>query len=94
MAVAGVAWAPIRGISRVEIQVDDEPWADATLAAPLSDETWRQWIFHWQATPGTHRLRVRATDGRGEPETATESPPQPDGATGYHTVQIAVRNHP
>ena len=91
VAVAGVAWAPTRGIRRVEIQVDDEPWSDATLAAPLSDETWRQWVYHWQASPGTHRLRVRATDGRGEIQTATESPPQPDGATGYHTVQIAVR---
>ena len=92
VAVAGVAWAPTRGISRVEIQVDDEPWAEATLAAPLSDETWRQWLYHWPATPGNHRLRVRATDGRGEPQAATDSPPQPDGATGYHTLRITVRD--
>ena len=93
VAVAGVAWAPTRGISRVEIQVDDEPWAEATSAATLSDEAWRQWIYRWQATPGTHRLRVRATDGRGETQTAVESSPQPDGATGYHTLQITVREN-
>jgi DMSO/TMAO reductase YedYZ molybdopterin-dependent catalytic subunit len=91
VAVAGVAWAPTRGISRVEVQVDDEPWADATLAAALSDETWRQWVYRWEATAGPHRLRVRATDGRGEAQTADDAPPQPDGATGYHTVEITVR---
>ena len=64
-----------------------------SLAAALSDEAWRQWIYRWQATPGTHRLRVRATDGRGEPQTAVESSPQPDGATGYHTLQITVREN-
>jgi DMSO/TMAO reductase YedYZ molybdopterin-dependent catalytic subunit len=88
--VAGVAWAPTRGISRVELQVDDEEWRDAELAEPLSASTWRQWRFSWQATPGTHRLRVRATDGHGETQTADASPPEPDGATGYHTVRVQV----
>lgn len=92
VAVAGVAWAPTRGISKVEVQVDDRPWADATLAGSLSDEAWRQWVYRWQATPGRHQLRVRATDGRGETQTATGAPPQPDGATGYHTIQITVRD--
>ena len=90
VAVAGVAWAPTRGISRVEVQVDDEPWADATLAPALSDETWRQWVYRWEAAAGAHRLRVRATDGRGETQTSEDTPPQPDGATGYHTVGVRV----
>ena len=91
VAVAGAAWAPTRGISRVELQIDDGPWADANLAAALSDESWRQWSYRWHATAGTHRLRVRATDGDGETQTATVSSPQPDGATGYHTVEVTVR---
>ena len=67
------------------------PGADATLALPLSDESRRQWSYRWHATAGTHRLRVRATDRDGETQTATVSSPQPDGATGYHTVQVTVR---
>lgn len=91
VVVAGVAWAPTRGISRVEIQVDEAPWAEAQLAEALTDDTWRQWRFPWQAPPGRHVLRVRATDGRGETQTARFSRPGPNGATGYHTVRVLVR---
>jgi len=90
MAVAGVAWAPTRGIARVEVQVDDERWAEASLADSLSDDTWRQWVYRWQAAAGNHVLRVRATDGRGDTQTSEVSDPAPDGATGYHTVRVAV----
>jgi DMSO/TMAO reductase YedYZ molybdopterin-dependent catalytic subunit len=88
--VAGVAWAPDRGISRVEVQVDDDDWADAELGPGLSDATWRQWAYQWDATPGQHTLRVRATDGTGEVQTSDIAPPDPDGATGWHTRKVTV----
>jgi DMSO/TMAO reductase YedYZ molybdopterin-dependent catalytic subunit len=88
--VAGVAWAPIAGISRVEVQVDDGPWADAMLADAISASTWRQWAFPWDATSGTHRLRVRATDGKGTVQTEAARDPFPNAATGYHTVGVDV----
>ena len=88
--VAGVAWAPHRGITRVEVQVDEEPWREAELAEELSRSAWRQWLFRWPATPGSHRLRVRATAGDGETQTADIAPPAPDGATGYHTLRVRV----
>jgi DMSO/TMAO reductase YedYZ molybdopterin-dependent catalytic subunit len=90
VAVAGVAWAPTRGIGRVEVQVDDEPWQQAELAAPVNDLTWRQWLLRWEATPGRHRLRVRATDGDGETQTDQRAPVMPDGATGWHTITVTV----
>jgi DMSO/TMAO reductase YedYZ molybdopterin-dependent catalytic subunit len=90
VVVGGVAWAPHRGITRVELQVDDQPWRDAELAEELSRSAWRQWLFRWTATAGQHRLRVRATAGDGEIQTAEIAPPAPDGATGYHTVRIRV----
>lgn len=90
VVAAGVAWAPHRGISRVEVQVDEQPWRDAELAESLSDSAWRQWLFRWPATSGTHRLRVRATTGDGETQTAQRSRPDPDGATGYHTVRTQI----
>jgi DMSO/TMAO reductase YedYZ molybdopterin-dependent catalytic subunit len=88
--VAGVAWAPDRGISKVEVQVDDGPWAPAELSTPISDATWVQWVFRWDAPAGDHTLRVRATDGTGQVQTAEETEPAPDGARGYHTIDVSV----
>jgi DMSO/TMAO reductase YedYZ molybdopterin-dependent catalytic subunit len=88
--IAGVAWAPGRGIARVEVQVDDGEWREARLGEVLSANTWVQWMLPWDATPGVHTLRVRATDGTGEVQTAEVSPPAPDGATGRHTRRVRV----
>ncbi|MEZ5141699.1 MAG: hypothetical protein R2726_04155 [Acidimicrobiales bacterium] len=89
-AVAGVAWAPGRGISRVEVQVDDGPWQEARLGEVLSDGTWRQWMLPWDAVPGEHVLRVRATDGTGATQPEQRSRPDPDGATGWHARRVVV----
>jgi DMSO/TMAO reductase YedYZ molybdopterin-dependent catalytic subunit len=90
VVVGGVAWAQHRGIDKVEVQVDDQPWATATLAATVSSDTWREWSFEWPATAGEHRLRVRATDGSGATQTSTPAPPAPDGASGWHTIKVKV----
>jgi DMSO/TMAO reductase YedYZ molybdopterin-dependent catalytic subunit len=90
IVVAGVAWAQHRGIRRVEVSVDDGPWLQATLAAEDSIDTWRQWTWSWQATPGEHLLRVRATDGAGELQTGSAAPPFPSGATGWDEANVTV----
>jgi DMSO/TMAO reductase YedYZ molybdopterin-dependent catalytic subunit len=90
VAVAGVAWAPGTGIVGVEVRVDDGPWMTADLGAVASDDTWVQWHLAWQATPGRHRLTVRATDRTGEPQTDVRRSPRPDGATGHHSVEVTV----
>ena len=90
VAVAGVAWAQHRGISKVEVQVDQQPWTAARLAADASIDTWRQWVYEWDATPGDHDVRVRAYDGKGEVQSPLEAPPAPDGATGIHVVNVRV----
>jgi len=91
--VAGVAWAPERGISAVEISVDGEAWQPATLATAISDKTWVQWRYDWPAGDlpgGPYVLRVRATDGLGTLQEEGPSPPAPDGARGYHTITVDV----
>ncbi|MCX5562374.1 molybdopterin-dependent oxidoreductase [Streptomyces sp. NBC_00038] len=88
--VAGVAWAQHRGVSVVEVRVDDGPWQQAQLAAVPSVDTWRQWSWPWQATPGKHRLQVRATDNTGQVQTGRVHKPLPDGATGRHTIELTV----
>jgi len=90
VAVAGVAWAPDRGVSKVEVRVDDGPWVPATLATAIGPQTWVQWKLAWQATAGDHVLSVRATDGTGETQTAQDTPPPPDGARGYHQIRVKV----
>jgi len=89
-AVAGVAWAPQRGIADVEVQVDDGPWQPARLGSSAGDDVWRQWVLEWDAVPGEHTIRVRATDGKGRTQTAERSPVAPDGATGHHTIRVRV----
>jgi DMSO/TMAO reductase YedYZ molybdopterin-dependent catalytic subunit len=90
VALAGVAWAQHRGISRVEVRVDDGPWQVARLAEVPSADTWRQWVLAWDAVAGRHRIRVRATDGTGAVQTGDQAPPEPDGATGWHTITVDV----
>ena len=90
VAVAGVAWAPDRGVTAVEVQVDEGEWGAAELSTPISDATWVQWLFRWDATEGSHRLSVRATDGTGEVQTDRVTDPDPDGARGHHTIDVTV----
>jgi DMSO/TMAO reductase YedYZ molybdopterin-dependent catalytic subunit len=88
--VAGVAWAPHRGIAAVEVSVDNGPWRPARLAAADGIDTWRQWLYAWDAVPGLHTLRARATDGTGATQTAEEDPSFPDGASGWDSVVVTV----
>lgn len=88
--IAGVAWAQHRGILGVEVQIDGGPWRPARLAADVSADTWRQWVFDWDATPGPHTIRARATDGTGAVQTEQMAPAVPDGASGYPSVLVRV----
>ena len=87
--VAGIAWAPDRGVSKVEVGVDGV-WNEARLSIPISDATWVQWVFDWAATPGHHTIQVRATDGTGTTQTEIASRPAPDGARGWDSVAFDV----
>jgi len=88
--IAGVAWAQHTGIAKVQVRVDDGPWHDAQLAAVPTTDTWRQWRYEWDATPGRHTLRVRATDRSGYTQTSDVVGEAPDGATGWHTVTVTI----
>jgi DMSO/TMAO reductase YedYZ molybdopterin-dependent catalytic subunit len=90
-AVAGVAWAQHKGVEAVEVRVDRGPWQEARLAAVPGLDTWRQWVWEWDATTGGHVLEARATDKTGYTQTSALAPPEPDGATGYPMVSVPVR---
>ena len=90
VVVGGVAWAQHRGITAVEVRIDDGPWQPARLAALATIDTWRQWTLDWDATPGRHRLQVHAIDGDGVIQSEVRREPFPDGATGWHSVVMTV----
>jgi DMSO/TMAO reductase YedYZ molybdopterin-dependent catalytic subunit len=90
VAVGGTAWAQTRGITKVEIQIDNAEWVEADLSAEASLVTWRQWSYEWDATPGPHYIKVRATDGSGEVQTDQRADPVPDGASGWQSVMVTV----
>ena len=75
----------------MQISVDDGPWQPATLGAVATKETWAQWRFDWAATPGKHTVAVHAIDSFGVTQTAERRAPDPDGATGHHTIRVEVR---
>jgi DMSO/TMAO reductase YedYZ molybdopterin-dependent catalytic subunit len=89
--LGGIAWAGDRGIQKVEVQVDDGEWLEATLRTPpLSSLTWVQWRYDWPMVSGPHRFRVRATDGTGELQIEEAQGVRPNGATGYHEELIDI----
>ncbi|MGH2464341.1 MAG: molybdopterin-dependent oxidoreductase [Candidatus Limnocylindrales bacterium] len=88
--LAGVAWAPDRGIEGVEVSLDGGSWQPAQISQPISKATWVQWLLPWTATKGLHSIEVRATDGTGEVQTAEHSDPAPDGARGHHRITVTV----
>lgn len=89
--IAGVAWATGRGISKVEVRVDEGPWQEATLGEDVGADYWRQWRLPWSATSGTHQITARAADGEGEVQTDAVQDVLPDGPTGYHVRTVRVK---
>jgi DMSO/TMAO reductase YedYZ molybdopterin-dependent catalytic subunit len=93
VTVAGVAWAQHKGIAAVEVQVDNGPWQEATLAAVPDLDTWRQWTWQWSTpAPGNHKIQARATDKTGYTQTSVIADVAPNGASGYPSVQVSVRS--
>ena len=90
VTVAGVAWAPHRGIDAVQVRDGSGPWHQARLAAVPGIDTWRQWAWSWDATPGLHQLQVRAVNGTGAVQPSRRVPIVPNGATGWDTIAVTV----
>ena len=83
--IGGIAHAGARGISKVELQVDDGPWQEAALRTPLSPLTWTIWRYDWPFDHGKHTFTVRCYEGSGIPQINTPSPVEPSGATGLYS---------
>jgi len=86
--LAGVAWAQHRGIAKVEVQIDDGDWQEASLATDAGIDLWRQWSLKFDGPAGLHTATVRATDATGATQPEQRTKVFPDGARGWHQIQF------
>ncbi len=89
--LGGIAFAGSREIERVEVGIDDGPWNSVELEPVINKLQWRRWRWDWPAMVGRHTVTVRATDGTGALQTDEVRPPHPDGASGYHRIEVTVQ---
>ena len=82
--IGGIAFAGVRGVSKVEVRVDNEDWQEAQLRSPLSGASWVIWRYDWRFDPGNHAFEVRCAEADGVPQIEERNSPRPSGATGIH----------
>jgi DMSO/TMAO reductase YedYZ molybdopterin-dependent catalytic subunit len=90
--VAGVAYAGNRGIQRVEVSADGGgTWTTAELLDPPAEgeDRWVRWQSEFDLPPKqSATVLARSTDGTGALQMEAFSLPQPDGGTGWPSVQV------
>lgn len=85
--IVGRAWAGRVPISKVEFGIDDT-WIEAELSPAKTPFAWSKWSVAWDASPGEHVLRCKATDAEGNCQPLT---PRWDAAgLGNNEVQKVV----
>jgi DMSO/TMAO reductase YedYZ molybdopterin-dependent catalytic subunit len=88
--IGGIAFAGMRGISKVEVRVDGGSWEQAQLRSPLSETTWVIWRYEWLFQVGDHTFEVRCYSTDGVLQVLESSDSRPDGATGIHSVEVTL----
>jgi DMSO/TMAO reductase YedYZ molybdopterin-dependent catalytic subunit len=91
--IAGIAYAGDRGLSKVELSIDDGgTWQAARMLEPMAG---KDAMIRWEATlalpvAASLSITARATDGNGDVQTEEFQLPQPDGASGRDAITISV----
>ncbi len=88
--IGGIAFSGARGISKVEVKVNEGPWEEAQLRSPLSETTWVLWRYDWPFERGRHTFAVRCAEGDGTPQIEEQRGNRPSGATGIHRRRTRV----
>jgi DMSO/TMAO reductase YedYZ molybdopterin-dependent catalytic subunit len=89
--IAGVAYAGDRGVGAVQFSADSgRTWNPTVfLEPPLGKDTWVRWTAEFDIAPGqTLSLQCRAIDGNGAVQSGVFYLPQPNGASGWHTIRV------
>ncbi len=89
--IAGVAYAGSRGISAVQISVEDGPWKNVILKPAMSKYSWNLWAYKLESPDGEDvSVRIRAVERNGDvqQEGGWLARAYPDGVDGYHTIKV------
>jgi DMSO/TMAO reductase YedYZ molybdopterin-dependent catalytic subunit len=91
--IAGIAYAGRHGIGRVEHSADGgATWQDADIEpidATGKPDRWVRWRARFTIAPGASATLVaRATDGSGARQVEAFSLPEPDGGTGWPSIEV------
>ena len=72
--IEGAAWG--KPIAKVEVQIDDGSWQEATLSTEnVRRFSWRFWSLDWaNAEPGEYSITARAIDSEGNIQPAADDP--------------------
>ena len=91
IVVAGVAWAQHRGISKVEVRVDDGEWQVGDARRGAVDRHLAAVAVDLERDAPDHiacRYARPTTPARRRPARMRRR--APDGATGYHTINVKI----
>ncbi len=92
--VKGMAFGGDRGISRVELSLDDgKTWDEASIHYAGGDLAWSLWNAPngWMPDePGDYTIVVRATDGEGDVQEWEPDRSPFSGATGFHKIVVHI----
>jgi DMSO/TMAO reductase YedYZ molybdopterin-dependent catalytic subunit len=89
--IAGIAYAGDRGVAMVEFSADGgATWTVADLLEPpLGRDTWVRWQGHFRLPDRANlTLMARSTDGTGALQIEAFSLPQPDGGSGWFSLDV------
>ena len=88
--IAGIAYAGDRGVAQVEFSPDGgATWTVAELLEPPAGrDTWVRWQGRFTMPAAEVTLVSRAVDGTGAMQIEAFSLPQPEGSSGWHTVDL------
>ena len=88
----GVAFGGPHSISEVHLSFDQEKtWVNAEIEPPQSPWAWVVWNYHLKNVPeGKKMVSVRAVDTTGKIQTSAMTRPQPNGATGLHSIIVSI----
>ncbi len=92
-SVTGVAFGGLSGVKGVELSLDGGvSWNKVEIKSPLSTYSWSVWSYRWMPKKsGRYSIVARAIDGEGKIQVAEEKRAFPDGAYGWHMVNVTVK---